>query len=371
MKRILKRVAGVLLVLLVGFFAVIAVLIGRTDACTKGPAATDPAHAMKAVVRRCYGGPEVLQLEEVDKPIASDHDLIIKVHAAALNPLDWHYMEGSPYVMRLDTGTGAPKDARVGVDFAGVVESVGKSVTRFKVGDEVFGGRTGALAEYVRISDEGAMALKPENVSFEAAAATPIAGITALQGLRDGAHVKSGQSVLINGASGGVGTFAVQIAKSMGASVTGVSSGKSNPLVQLLGADHVIDYTREDFTKSGVRYDVIFDTVVNKPLLEYRAALKPGAIFILIGGGGPHDDPWVGPFSNMIKAVFINPFVDTKYHFFLADLNSQDLAVLADMMKAGTVKPAIDRTYPLAQSSEAMAYLETGHAHGKVVVTMP
>jgi len=267
-------------------------------------------------------------------------------------------------------GPGKPKDTRLGVDFAGVVEAVGKNVTQFKPGDEVFGGRTGAFADYVCVRESRAVALKPATVSFEQAASVPIAAITALQALRDKGHLQAGQNVLINGASGGVGTFAVQIAKSYGAHVTGVCSTRNLDLVRSLGAEHVIDYTKQDFSHMGQRYDLILDNVGTQPLSQFRQALTPNGICVLIGGGGPNDGRWIGPITRPFKAMLLSPFVSQKFGMLLAELNHKDLAYLADLMQSGKVTPVIDRTYKsLREIPDAIRYLEQGHARGKVVVS--
>jgi NADPH:quinone reductase-like Zn-dependent oxidoreductase len=321
---------------------------------------------MKGVVARCYGSPEVLKFESVVKPVPADNELLVKVHAASVNPLDWHYMRGKPYIMRAEAGFGVPADPKAGVDFAGTVEAVGKAVKSFKPGDAVFGGRSGAFAEYLTVREERAVVLKPENITFEQAAAVPIAGATALQALRDKGKLKPGQKVLINGASGGVGTFAVQIAKSMGAEVTGVCSGRNAQMVKSIGADHVIDYTREDFTKNGQRYDLILDTVGNRGLLEYRQVLKPQGIFVIIGG--PSTNDWFGPLGGALKATLLSPFVSQDFMMILADMTKADLTQLRDLMQAGKLTPVIDRHYPLRETPAAIAYLEEGHARGKVIL---
>ena len=324
---------------------------------------------MKAIVYCDYGLPN-LKLQEIEKPVPADDQLLVKVRAASVNPLDWHFIEGTPYIMRaMGVGFRKPTDTRLGVDFAGTVEVVGKNVTQFKPGDEVFGGRTGAFAEYVCVREARAVAVKPANITFDQAASVPIAGITALQGLRDKGKVQPGQKVLINGASGGVGTFAVQIAKSMGADVTGVCSTRNLDMVRSLGADHVIDYTKEDFTKGAERYDVIIDNVANHSLLESRRALKPNGIYVLIGGGSANEQGLIGPLINPIKAMLLSPFVSQKMGMLLADLNHNDLAMLADLMQSGKVTPVIDRTYKLSELPQAIEYLEQGHARGKVVIT--
>jgi NADPH:quinone reductase-like Zn-dependent oxidoreductase len=312
----------------------------------------------------------VLKVEEVAKPTITDHQILVKVRAASINPLEWHYMRGTPYIMRLDLGLGRPKDSRIGVDFAGTVEAVGSSVTRFHPGDEVFGARDGALAEYVAVREDRGVVPKPANVSFEQAAAVPIAAVTALQALHDEGGLRAGQKVLINGASGGVGTFAVQIAKSMGAEVTAVCSTRNASLVRSLGADHVVDYTREDFTQGGQQYDLVLDAVGNRPLLGYRRIMKPHGIFVGVGGGGPSTDPWVGPLALPLKAMVVSPFVSQKFKFMLADDDKAHLTTLEELMQAGKVVPVIDRTYKLTDISQAIRYLETGHARGKVVISM-
>src|SRR5205085_8073577 len=286
--------------------------------------------------------------------------------AASLNPLDWHYMRGTPYLMRMDTGLRKPKGKRLGVDFAGTVEAVGRNVTLFKPGDEVFGGRDGAFAEYVCARADRAVALKPANLTFEQAASIPIAAITALQALRDKGKIQPGQKVLINGASGGVGTFAVQIAKSFGANVTGVCSTKNVEMVRSLGADQVIDYTKEDFTKGGQLYDVILDNVPNHSLSECRHILNPKGKYVMIGGGGPNDGRWIGPFGRIINMLTLSPFVSQNVGMILADLNTKDLTILGDLMQAGKVTPVIDRSYRLSEVPAAIRYLEEGHARGKV-----
>ncbi|HEY6909093.1 MAG TPA: NAD(P)-dependent alcohol dehydrogenase, partial [Myxococcales bacterium] len=321
---------------------------------------------MKAIVHREYGPPAVARLEEIDEPVAKDDEILVKVRAAGVNPLDWHYVRGTPYFGRLGMGLFRPESIRAGVDFAGTVEAVGRNVTQFKPGDDVFGGRTGAFAEYVTVRADRAVVAKPPNVSFEEAAAVPIAATTALQGLRKGG-IRPGMKVLVNGASGGVGTFAVQIAKAFGAEVTGVSSTHNLELVRSIGADRVIDYTRADFTTAGPRYDLIFDTVGNHSFLECRKALQRDGVYV--GVGGP-SGKWIAPLDGMLRTAAVAPFVSQKVVMFLAELNKADLATLANLMEAGKVKPVIDRRYRLADASEAIAYVEKGHARGKVIVTI-
>lgn len=277
------RVLGVVSILLALAVVSLAIALSHDSPCGVPDPLAGDTQRMKAIVSRCYGPPEALKLEEIAKPIPEDNQVLVKVRAAAVNPLDWHYMRGEPYVMRLMSGLGQPADARVGVDFAGTVEAVGKSVTRFKPGDEVFGGRSGAFAEYIAVREDRALVLKPANLTFEQAASVPIAAVTALQGLRDKGRVQAGQKVLINGASGGVGTFAVQIAKSFGADVTGVCSTRNVELVRSIGADHVIDYTQEDFTQGEERYDLILDNVGNRSLSDLRRVLKDSGALVIVG----------------------------------------------------------------------------------------
>ncbi len=368
-KRMLTWTASIILIALIlwGFVAYWT----STNDCQHY--ANAPGSPMKAVVYCDYGVKNV-KLQDIEKPTPADDQLLVRVHAASVNPLDWHFIEGTPYIGRFLFGMGPrkPKDTRLGVDFAGVVEAVGKNVTKFKPGDEVFGGRTGAFADYVCVRDSRAVALKPANISFEQAASVPIAAITALQALRDKGHLQAGQSVLINGASGGVGTFAVQIAKSYGARVTGVCSTRNLDLVRSLGAEQVIDYTKQDFAHLGQRYDLILDNVGTQPLSQFRQALTPNGICVLIGGGGPNDGRWIGPITRPFKAMLLSPFVSQKFGMLLAELNHNDLAYLADLMQSGEIKPVIDRTYKsLSEIPDAIRYLEQGHARGKVVVSAP
>ena len=366
MKRILKWTFGLISLALVIWFG-IAYWTSTNDCDRKTAAPTNP---MKAIVY-CDYGLSNLKLEEIEKPTPTDDQVLVRVRAASVNPYDWHFVEGTPKIMRaMGVGLRKPKDTRLGVDFAGTIEAVGKNVTQYKPGDEVFGGRGGAFAEYVCRRADGAIALKPANITFEQAASVNIAGITALQGLRDKGKVEPGQKVLINGASGGVGTFAVQIAKSFGADVTGVCSTRNVDLVRSLGADHVIDYTKEDFAKGEQRYDVILDNVPNHSLAECRRILNPKGKYVMIGGGGPNDNRWVGPFGRVIHTLILSPFINQKMAMMMADANHNDLTLLADMMQSGKLKPVIDRTYKLSEVPEAIRYLEEGHARGKVVITV-
>jgi NADPH:quinone reductase-like Zn-dependent oxidoreductase len=321
---------------------------------------------MKAAVYNRYGPPDVVQITDVDKPVPKDDEVLIKVRAASVNPLDWHFMRGAPYFIRMQTGLRKPKDMRLGVDVAGQVEAVGRNVTQFKLGDEVFGTCRGAFAEYTCAS-ESASVRKPENMSFEQAASVPIAAFTALQGLRANGQIQPGQNVLINGAAGGVGTFAVQIAKSFGAEVTGVCSSRNVDMVRSIGADHVIDYTQKDFTKSSQRYDRILDSVGNHSLLACRRALSPSGTCIIVGAPGGR---WMlGALARGFTAPLLSRLVSQKLAMVLAKSSKEDLTILHDLMKAGKLTPVIDRRYSLREVPEAIRYLEEGHARGKVVIT--
>jgi len=318
---------------------------------------------MKAIVYRNYGSADVLKYEEIEKPTAGDDEILIKIRAASVNPLDWHFMRGTPYVVRIVAGLGKPKVIRLGVDVAGQVEAVGRSVTQFKPGDEVFGTCRGAFAEYGCTSEE-ALVVKPANVTFEQAASVPIAAFTALQGLRKG-KIRPGQKVLINGAAGGVGTFAVQIAKTFGADVTGVCSTRNMEMVRSIGADQVIDYTREDFSKGEQRYDLIFDCVGNHSLLAYRRVLNRNGILIMAGGSSGR---WQMGLARAIRALVLSKFGSESFLGILAKKSKEDLTVMHDLMEAGKVRPVIDRRYKLSEVAEAIRYLEEGHARGKVVI---
>ena len=364
MKLRYKIMGGILIFLAIAMSA-LALVVSHTSSCEPAPSLSNETETMKAIIYRCYGSPDVLEFADVEKPRPADNDVLVKVVAAAVNPLDWHYMRGSPYIMRLGAGIGAPNDSRLGVDFAGTVEAVGKNVTRFKPGDDVFGGRTGAFAEYVIVPEDRALALKPSSVTFEQAASVPIAAITALQALRDKGKLESGQKVLINGASGGVGTFAVQIAKTFGAEVTGVCSTRNVEMVRSLGADHVIDYKLEDYTQSGKRYDLIIDMVGNHSLLANRKALNSNGILVMVGGA---KGDWIAPLKNPIKALMLSPFVDQELVLILARLRQDDLTIIGDLMQAGKVTPVIDRRYRLSEVPEAIRYSEEGHARGKIII---
>jgi NADPH:quinone reductase-like Zn-dependent oxidoreductase len=363
MKLRYKIASGILVVLFL-LFSALALLIGYTADCPP-PAKAASGSTMKAVVYHCYGGPDVLEYVDVPMPVPADHEVLVKVHAAGVNPLDWHFMRGSPFVMRLMSGIGAPQNAAMGRDFAGVVQAVGDKVTRYKVGDRVFGGANGAFAEYVVRGETGSIALMPANASFEQAAAVPVAAITALQALRDSGKLQAGQKVLINGASGGVGTYAVQIAKSMGAEVHGVNSTRNVEMVLGLGADHVFDYKKENYTESEERYDLIVDMVGNHSLLDNSKVMKSTGRLVQVGG--PSGD-WVGPLGGAVEALLVGPFIEQEVVSLMAQLSGDDLAVLAALMSEGKITSRIDRRFALEDTAEAVAYSETGRARGKIIV---
>jgi NADPH:quinone reductase-like Zn-dependent oxidoreductase len=364
-KRLLKWSALAILLVLFGWFE-FAYWTSTNDCGRNVPAG---AELMKAI-RYCeYGPPDnVLKLEQVEKPVPNDNQILVRVHAVSLRFYDGGMLEGG--IGRLIFGLRKPKNTTPGSDFAGTVEAVGKNVTEFKPGDEVFGVRAGCLAEYICVRISGAIVLKPANVNFEQAASIPTA-LVALQGLRDTAHVISGQKVLINGASGGVGTFTVQIAKAMGAEVTGVCSTHNVDLVKSLGADHVIDYTKEDFTKSDQRYDVVYDLVNNRSFAERRRVLKPGGICVLagVGGSGMHEETF-GRVAGVLTAFLRSRFAKEKFVSFGVDINKKDLGVLRDLTESAKVMPALTKTYPMSETAAAYKYLETGHASGKIAITI-
>ena len=323
---------------------------------------------MKAIVRYKYGASDVLELAGLPKPFPSENQVLIRVCAAGLNPFDWHMMRGTPWPLRMFIGLRKPKEIRLGVDVAGTVVGLGPGVSDFRLGDEVFGAVDGALGEYV-CGSASTLVGRPGNVTGEEAASVPIAGLTALQALRDKGHVKAGDRVLINGASGGVGSFAVQIAKWMGAQVTGVCSGRNVEIVRGMGADQVVDYATEDFAKSRERYDVIFDLVGNRPVADFRSVLKAEGVFIGCGGGGP--DTSAGHLvGGMLKQMVAGWFTKQKLVGVLAKRSKGDLEVLKELLSNGRIKPVIDRKYSLAEVPEAIRYLEEGHARGKVVVVL-
>ena len=324
------------------------------------------ANTMRAIVHHAYGSPDVLEFTEIDKPVPDDDQVLVRVRAASVNAYDWHLMRGLPYVVRMSEGRRRPKRTVPGVDLAGQVEAVGKNVMQFRPGDEVFGERGGAFAEYV-CAAEKKFARKPASLTFEQAAAVPMAGFTALQGLRDRAKVEPGQRVLINGAGGGVGTFAVQIAKAFGAEVTAVCSPSHVELVREIGADHVVDYSETDFTRSGQRYDVIFDIGANHSLPANQRALVPGGVYVL--AGAPKGN-WVGPLAFPLRAIVRSRFVSQRFVPFFATYSQDDLGALTELIEAGKLTPVIDRRYPLSEVPAAMRYVEEGRAHGKVVISM-
>jgi NADPH:quinone reductase-like Zn-dependent oxidoreductase len=324
---------------------------------------------MKAITQDRYGSPDVLELREVDTPAVGDEEVLVRVHAASVNARDWHLMRGDPYLARLGLGVRGPKTKIRGTDFAGRVEAVGRAVKRFRPGDEVFGETEGAFAEFVCASDD-VVEPKPAALSFEQAAALPLAGNTALMGLRDLAQVQPGQEVLINGASGGVGTFAVQIAKAFGAEVTGVCSARNGELVRSLGADHLIDYAQEDFTRNGQRYDVVFDLVGNHSLAGFRRALKPAGTIVLSGGGVFEGGSVVGPMGLLIRGQVMSRFARHRLLVLTATPSKENLATLRELADSGKLTPVIDRTYPFSEAPEAVRYLEGEHARSKVVITV-
>jgi NADPH:quinone reductase-like Zn-dependent oxidoreductase len=321
---------------------------------------------MKAIVSERYGAPDVLELREVEVPVIEDHQVLVRVHASSVNPAEWYRVHG-PFFARIGEGLRRPKQTAVGSDLAGRVEAVGKDVEEFGPGDEVFGTGLGAWAEYAR-AREPRLVRKPANVSFEEAAAVPITATTALQALRDHARVQAGQKVLINGASGGVGTYAVQLAKALGAEVAGVCSTKNVELVRSLGADRVFDYEREDFTRSGERYDVMLDIAGSRPFSHFRRVLTPEAVVVAVGA--PMSNRGFGPLKHIVGTRLAALGRSQKVVNFIAKINKEDLELLRDHLEAGTVKSAIDRRYELGEVPDALRYLGTRHARAKVVITM-
>ena len=365
LKRIFKWSALAILLILFAWFEF--AYWASTNDCGRGIPAG--AEQMKAIKYCEYGSPDdVLKLEHVEKPVPNDNQILVRVRAVSLRFYDGGMLEGG--IGRLLFGLRKPKNTTPGSDFSGTVEAIGNNVTEFKPGDEVFGVKAGALAEYICVRLNGAIALKPHNVNFEQAASIPTA-LVALQGLRDTARVKAGQKVLINGASGGVGTFAIQIAKSFSAEVTGVCSTHNVDLVKSLGADHVIDYTKEDFTKSDQRYDVIYDLVNNHSFAERRRVLKPGGICVLagVGGSGMRKETFFN-LASSLTAALRSKFSKEKFVMFGVDINQKDLGVLRDLTESGKIAPALTKTYPLTETAAAYNYLETGHASGKIAITI-
>jgi NADPH:quinone reductase-like Zn-dependent oxidoreductase len=321
---------------------------------------------MRAIVQDRFGKPDVLELREVDQPEVGDDEVLVRVRAASVNPADWYAMAGFPYVARPQMGLRTPR-ARLGLDVAGEVVAVGERVTRFKAGDEVFGAGSGTLAEYAAVPED-ALVAKPAKLSFEQAAAVPVAGLTALQGLRDKGGIRPGRRVLINGASGGVGTFAVQVAKAFGADVTGVCSPRNVELVASLGADQVIDYTRQDFTRTGRRYDLLLDVAGSRPWSACRRVLEPGATLVLVGA--PKGSRLLGPLGHILGVSLASLRTSQTVRFFISTARTADLAALGELLAAGTVTPVVERSYALRDAAEALRYLGQGHAKGKLVVTV-
>ncbi len=344
----------------------LAITVSYTADCEYTPVDAGSGETMKAVISRCYGGPETLEYVDIEKPRPGANEVVVKVVAAAANPLDYHYMRGSPYVMRLSSGIGRPSDHSAGADFSGVVTEVGNDVTRFAVGDEVFGGRSGAYAEFIVVPEDRGVAMKPANISFEEAAAIPVAALTALQALRDDGRLQAGEKVLINGASGGVGTYAVQIAKALGAEVHGVCSTRNMAMVKSLGADHVFDYTKENYTDSDNQYDLIIDMVGSQSLTANRGVMKPGGRMVLVGG--PKGN-WLAPLWPPLKAAMLSPFIDEEIGMMIAVIRGEDLEYLAELMSNEQLTSRIDRRYPLRETADAIRYLETHRARGKVIIT--
>ena len=347
--------------------AALAVVMGYTASCPDAPPIAAGAERMQAIRARCYGSPDVLTFEEVEKPVPGPDEVLVRVKAAGVNPLDYHFMRGSPYVLRLMSGIGKPDDPRSGVDFAGVVEAVGTDVTKFVPGDEVFGGAKGAFAEYLTIPESRAIVKKPGNVSFEQAAGVAIAGITALQAIEDTGGLEAGDDVLINGASGGVGTYAVQIAKAMGANVSGVCSTRNVAMVESIGADRVFDYKKENYTEADARYDLIVDMVGNNTPSTNVDLLKKDGRLVLVGG--PKGN-WIAPFKRPLQAMVTGWFADQEITTLFAGMSEEDMQTLADMMGDGRLVTVIDRTYDLVDVPEAIRYSESGRARGKIIITV-
>jgi NADPH:quinone reductase-like Zn-dependent oxidoreductase len=323
---------------------------------------------MKAIVYDEYGPPSVLQLRDIEEPEIGEGDVLVRVRAAAANPLDWFAFTGTPYIARPGFGLTKPTGKRLGSDLAGVVEKIGSNVTHFQPGDEVYGTAAGSFAELVSVGEDVSLAPKPTLLSFEQAAAVPVAGLTALQALRDKGSVEAGQQVLVNGAAGGVGTFTVQIAKAFGAEVTAVCSSRNTEMVATLGADEVVDYTRDDFTKGARRYDLMIDVAGSRPWSEVKRVLRPGATVVIVGG--PKTNRMLGPLGHMLQMTVGSVFASQKTTFFISKENPDDLATLTGLIESGKVAPFVEQTYPLDQVSEAMTYLGTGHARGKLVITI-
>ncbi len=367
MKRRYKILGGLAAVLAVLLLA-LGLVLSHEGECRPAPVVADGAATMRAVIHRCYGGTEVLELVTVEKPVPAADRVLVRVRASAVNPYDWHFLTGSPYLMRLEIGIGAPADGRVGVDFAGTVEAVGSAVTTFAPGDRVFGGASGAFAEYVTVRQDGSIAKIPEGVGFEDAATVGIAGITALQALRDHAGVEPGDRVLINGASGGVGSFAVQMAKALGAEVTGVASARHLETLRALGADHVIDYREQRYIDSDERWDAVIDNVGNFSPRQVAGVLEDDGVLVLVGG--PKGD-WVAPFVRPVQAMLWSPFTKPRLGMMLGDMRQADFEIIGEMLADGRVRAVIDERFPLAQAAAAIERWQNGDGAGKVIVTVP
>lgn len=364
MKLRYKIINGFLGVIVIAIASLMITLSYTTD-CSDTPTTQPGENKIKAVVHHCYGSAEQLAIEWVEKPVPADDEVLVKVQRAGVNPLDYHIMRGSPYIMRLGSGIGKPQRSIMGADFSGIVESVGKDVTKFKPGDQVFGGTRGSYSEYLTIGEDRGIALMPSNMSFDQSASVAVAAITALQALRNHGELQAGERILINGASGGVGTFAVQIAKAMGAEVAGVCSTRNVEMVKSLGADHVFDYKKEDYTESGEKYDLIVDMVGNHSISKNRDALVPGGRLIIVGGAKGN---WLAPFIQPVSAMIQDSFVDETLKFFVAEFKQSDFEYLAELMQAGKVKPQIDRHYKLDEIAEAITYSESQRARGKIII---
>lgn len=358
--------AGLAAVLLMAV-AALAMTLSYTEECGPAVTAAEPDDGFTAVTYRCYGSPDNMEFVDIAKPAPAGTEVLVRVHAAAVNPIDWYYLRGQPYFMRLDAGIGVPDDTRMGIDFAGVVEAVGSEVTRFRPGDRVFGGAEGTFAEYVLLAEDGVVVPIPDSVSFSDAAALPVAAVTALQALRDKGRLEAGQKVLINGASGGVGTFAVQLAKSMGAEVHGVCSTRNVELVQSLGADRVFDYRSEDYTESGQQYDVIVDMVGNHSVGRNQRVLAPDGRLVIVGGP---KGKWIAPIVRPLEALLRSLVASQEMSMMIADLRREDLAELARLVAAGEVRPVLDHSFPLHEAADAIRYSETGRARGKILILM-
>ncbi len=364
MKKRYKILNGFLIILVLAIGGLM-IAVSRTAECPAPAPVAASAATMRAVLAECYGGPEVLQVRNIARPSVGPNEILVKIEAAAVNPLDWHYMRGSPYLMRLSSGLGAPEDVKAGVDFAGTVEAIGGDVTEFSIGDAVFGGANGAFAEYVVIGADRAVVKKPDNLSYEEAAALPIAAVSALQALQNKGRLVAGQKVLINGASGGVGTFAVQIAKALGAEVTGVSSARNHAMVQSLGADRMIDYKTTNYTELDESYDLIIDMVGNHSLGSNMDVLQDDGRLVQVGG--PKGN-WIAPLINPLKGWALDPFYKPETLTLLAILDKESLTTLAELASAGKLTARIDRRYPLEEVAEAIRYSETGRARGKIIL---